>query len=236
MKKYFMKFKSIFNKYCNYADSIVLGLTLLSLIWICYFKFFWIEMNPLFVNANKMADINYTICTSIVASGIFYLFTIFIPKLRVILNMKKEINSLLCDIYDFNKLIIERIVNTNTKQKYDYNDFIELLKNNESTAKNEFIKYYGYQQNITDLISLSSFQYSIISYILAKYSNVLTREVFDYLTDIINVRYSYLKLISKKENQLITAEAYYKIILSLISIIVIIKEIYNIELQNETIL
>lgn len=193
-------------------------------------------MNPLFVNANKMADINYTICTSIVASGIFYLFTIFIPKLRVILNMKKEINSLLCDIYDFNKLIIERIVNTNTKQKYDYDDFIELLKNNESTAKNEFIKYYGYQQNITDLISLSSFQYSIISYILAKYSNVLTREVFDYLTDIINVRYSYLKLISKKENQLITAEAYYKIILSLISIIVIIKEIYNIELQNETIL
>lgn len=193
-------------------------------------------MNPLFVNANKMADINYTICTSIVASGIFYLFTIFIPKLRIILNMKKEINSLLCDIYDFNKLIIERIVNTNTKQKYDYDDFIELLKNNESTAKNEFIKYYGYQQNITDLISLSSFQYSIISYILAKYSNVLTREAFDYLTDIINVRYSYLKLISKKENQLITAEAYYKIILSLISIIVIIKEIYNIELQNETIL
>lgn len=64
------------------SDQIVLILSVISLIWTLLYKLLFISHLPIFKNAYDIGEITYNILNSVVASGIFYFFVVFLERKR----------------------------------------------------------------------------------------------------------------------------------------------------------
>lgn len=169
-----MKVIDFLKEYFNSANKIVFWLTGLSIAWIIGYKFFWIDINPLFSNADKIADIIYTICTSVVASGLFYLFTIFIPKYFKIKKMRLELKKTTDSIDELSKKIIKNITKGNSDEKYCLSDYIYTIKNNEKEAKAHFIFCFHKSNNNNLITRVLSYQINEFEYIYYIYNQLLS--------------------------------------------------------------
>lgn len=229
-----MKFKSILSMYCNYADTIVLGLTFLSLIWIFCYKFYWIDINPLFNNADRYADITYTILSSVVAAGLFYVFTIFIPEFK---NKRIMINNLplyLKNIDKFSKLIVDNITNKKTNEKYTMDTFKIALKDDRNSVFEDYRKSYNNETLIIAYNKTATFQKNMLEAIITNYSKSLPSNVVIHITDFCNIHFSTLQT-DIPLNNLNTALLQFSFLENTIKISDQLKQDYNIK-YNETIL
>lgn len=172
-----MKIVNFSKEYFNSANKIVFWLTGLSFAWISGYKFFWIDMNPQFINADKTADVIYTICTSVVASGLFYLFTIYIPKCYEINMMKKQMIIYIIGLEKYQETIIEHINKGNTKDKYLIDEFMQNVFNKNVDIERDFIKYYSIPKINKILLSSIKCQFEIFKSILENYSDLLPIEI-----------------------------------------------------------
>jgi|GEM_PF-2860092 len=64
------------------ADQIVLSLSLVSLFWVLLYKLFFLSQRVIFPNADQIAEIVYNILNSIIASGVFYFFVVYLDRKR----------------------------------------------------------------------------------------------------------------------------------------------------------
>lgn len=102
-------------------------------------------MNPIFINADKVADILYIISTSIVASGIFYLFTIYFPNRTKTMEMKSILHSMTKNL---NNEVLRLFLNifiydTTPKTKYSEIRYFEQLNCEViDSNKDQFVDYY----------------------------------------------------------------------------------------------
>lgn len=63
-------------------DIIVLIISILSLIWTILYKTVFLHKEELFIYANDFGEIVYGILSSIIASGIFYYFVVYLDRNR----------------------------------------------------------------------------------------------------------------------------------------------------------
>jgi len=130
-------------KYFKATDVIVFLIGFLCLVWIGYYQLYWKEINPLFDNAYKWAEITYTVFTSVVAAGLFYLFTIFTPRFYQIKRFKNNLIKYLKRIDDISKFTIEAIkISNEVNKNYSVFNFKTLLKNNSENVKFDFNACY----------------------------------------------------------------------------------------------
>jgi hypothetical protein len=131
-------------------------------------------MMPLFSKADKVADITYTISTSIVASGIFYLFTIFIPKIS---QVNRILEILIKNIRDIEK-INEHIINTLPKSdntNYSYTEFINGI--NIDNFEKDFNNAYSIIGDIQWFKESFNIQKTFLECILFACSDILTFDI-----------------------------------------------------------
>ena len=76
-------------------DFIVLLLSLISLIWVTLYKFIFLNINEFFPFSYELSEITYNVFNSIIASGIFYYFVVYLDRKR-----KEKI---------FNNIILNRL-------------------------------------------------------------------------------------------------------------------------------
>lgn len=98
----------------------------------------------------KADSISISILTSIIASGIFYVITIFIPKCMKLTEMKSILNPIIDNIKIktfelFKKMFI---VDTRIETKYSQIRFIEQLNYDIiKSSKDKFVDYYNDPDN-----------------------------------------------------------------------------------------
>lgn len=63
-------------------DFIVLIISIFSLIWVIFYKIFFLQIDEIFYKAFEVSEIVYNIISSIIASGIFYYFVVYLDKKR----------------------------------------------------------------------------------------------------------------------------------------------------------
>jgi len=139
----------IMKKYFNVADITAFISLIVSIVWVSLYKFYWIYDKPIFSGADTVAGITDTVASSVIASAIFYIITIFIPKYVQIKRMKKDLLLFylgrMDDHFSSNE-IFDQIPNINTHKNYTQEEFLADIKENEKYAKKCFIDYYNKNQ------------------------------------------------------------------------------------------
>ena len=82
-------------KYKIDLDLQVLIITIFSLLWVTFYKIYFLSINEIFPHAYELSEIVYGVLGSIIASGIFYYFVVY-------LDMKKKRNII-------NKIALKRL-------------------------------------------------------------------------------------------------------------------------------
>jgi len=183
-------------KYFNWVDYTVFIAIILCLGWIYFYKFYWLNSTDLlFINADKWAEIFYTVVTSIIASGFFYIVTIFLYKLKQIKGMKKDLIFYLTNIDDLNDLIFSQIKVENTNTVYTVDTFMLKYKKDELKALNDFNTAFNNQDTHNKLSQIMSSQESFITSILINYSSLVDCFIIKELRDNIYILYSNLKYV-----------------------------------------
>jgi len=195
--------KKIMKKYFNLIDIIVITFSVICLIWICSFKIFWTEMNPLFVNAYKWADLVYSIFTSILAAGVFYITTIFIPKIKEINVMTSNVESFSKDIEKLSNHIVSNITNGDSYSKYSLEEFKTEMELNVESVMRDFIRFCEIAEKTNIVKDTINYQKNYIALISINYSNLLSIEIRNSLNEIINLSFNTLSYFhdNKKEIQ-----------------------------------
>lgn len=207
-------------KYSNSADVIVFRITVISILWIISYKFFWIDMNPLFINADKTADIIYTISTSIVASGIFYLFTIFIPKYFLIRRMKQQLTETIGVVNSYIGLLVGEIHNSATINNYTINEIEIIIHNNDlSRLENDFVTYCNDNTNLNKLLVSNKFLLGILSCISASYYRFLPDKTYNDINELVSLHTQSIEVIKifKPEEEMSTYFSIFKNIILVIN-------------------
>ena len=164
-------------KYIDSIDKVVFFTSLICLVWIILYKLYWISMNPIFYNAHIFGDILYTVFTSIIAAGIFYLVTIFLPKLSKIMKSKKYILSYLKGIDLLTIILIRRINKGETTEKYTIDEFLENIFDDNKNQKDDFIAYYSDSQKKTIFKEGVKHQVQVIDFIMSNYYNIIPEDI-----------------------------------------------------------
>jgi hypothetical protein len=137
-------------------DTIVFVVTILSLIWVILYKTIFLRNEELCSYANDFGEIFYGILSSIIASGIFYYFVVYLDRKRKekIVNeiVKHKLGSISVGLF-----IIKQHVFPLFGLKYDdkipeLDDFIKICKGidlrttapNIPNTTNHLITWYEY--------------------------------------------------------------------------------------------
>lgn len=172
MKKYFKK-----------VDVLVFAVSLICLIWIVLYKFLFMSdifKEPLFTNADILADITYTTFTSIVAAGIFYLFTIFIPKIAEIKGMFIYLNRHFQRIDQSSEIGISLMDNVVSGKKYTLGEYI---KDDEERKRTAFKNTFSDPTLMDYFIKNMTYQKNRMNGLLINYSKHLPKSEVIFLTD-----------------------------------------------------
>lgn len=176
-------------KYLNVADVTAFISLIVSIVWVSLYKFYLINDKPISSSADKVADIIYTVASSVIASAIFYIITIFIPKCVKINDMREDL--LLRYLGRMDDLlssyrIFDLIPNIKTAKNYTQDEFLADIKENEDKAKNCFIDYYNNNQfGIIRFCNVYDAFYICFNDILSKYrdKDLLPLKLVDDLTN-----------------------------------------------------
>lgn len=166
-------------KYLNGADITVFAITTIGIFIIIGYKFFWTNTVPLLNSADITADIFYTISTSIVASGAFYLFTIFIPNHFKIKKMILHLTNILSHLDCLIDLLLKDVYNSNSNKNYNMEDFINSMKTDRDRVEQDFVKYFNISKDshykTQEFINL---YISIFNVIIDSHSKLLPKEIY----------------------------------------------------------
>lgn len=174
-------------KYFKTEDYIVFGISTFCLIWIFIYKLLLIDKEPIFFNAYRYADITYTVFSSIVAAGIFYFITIFIPRYY---QIKKMMRYIVFDIQDIDGMFNETIKDINRRllyQKYSIDAFPLSSKNpNFIEARTDFVNHFISTQKFKELEITLTTSKRCLEIVYSTYYNLLP---FDTIALLNNYRY-----------------------------------------------
>ncbi|MBV5283408.1 MAG: hypothetical protein JZU53_13360 [Paludibacter sp.] len=170
-------------KYFNSVDFIVFGVSFVCILWIIFFKIIWINTEPLFADSFKWADITYTVFSSIVAAGLFYLFTIFIPKFSQIKKLKKNLVPDLNQIEGISSTVVNIVTKGDTNVKYTFEEFSKLIETNSNTARQDFIRSHMIMKKLPLLKMTFDYLKSYIEPINLNYFNILPPNIIIILND-----------------------------------------------------
>ena len=205
MKKYISNKIYFLNKmaklYLHNVDRIVFLISILCLLWMFLYKLYLVNKEPFIENANTVAEIIYTVFSSIVAAGLFYLFTIFIPRCYQVNGMKKHLPSPLSKIDLVSISIISQVINSHTNEKYTQTTFHNYLITENPLLDEDFIAYYSIQDNKKELEKSVIFQHILLENILVNYSNLLPQEYIQLLTDLCDITFKLSKIVPDSENE-----------------------------------
>lgn len=197
-------------KYFNFADIIILLFIIFGIACITVYKFYWTNTVPVLSNADKCADIIYTISTSVVASGMFYLLTIFIPKYFKINNMLKDIKNTTSSIDFLSKQLVDSIPKGTSDERYSLNDFILTVNNNNTKAESHFLLCY-FNSNSNKLITrILMYQINDFECIYYNYNQLLLDNTKKKLVNIFKSQQNSLNMSSDiPDNNLCLYQLYY---------------------------
>ena len=195
-------------KYFIWTDWIIIVAFVFSLIWIILYKLYWIESSyQIFSNADKWGEITFTILTSVLASCIFYIISIYLPRINKIRKYEQDISLLVLHIgldidylfkdtdYEFDlrsfRSYSNKIKNTFNLFVLKYNSNIE--KYNELKSKiikidiqlKRIINLYGCILDNKDRIEIIQLNYRAIDIIN---NNDNTEHIFFYLLSIAEIQ------------------------------------------------
>jgi|WetSurMetagenome_2_1015567.scaffolds.fasta_scaffold231828_1 hypothetical protein len=156
-------------KYFNAADKTAFVLLGVSIIWILLYKFCWINDEPLFSGAGTVAGITDTVASSIIASAIFYIITIFIPRYVQIKESRKEV-AVCTQTIDKRIREILDLINKDCNESYSEKDLDDTSKENE--LKKSFI--ICYQKNKKRFSTIMIVERMAMNSIFLKYKNEIS--------------------------------------------------------------
>lgn len=189
--------KKWLSAYVNLSDWTVFGISIFCLIWLICYRF-WFVTDDFFYsfwdNADIAGDITYTIFSSIIAAGIFYLFTVFLQKISKIRYMKKGVVIYIFGIENNINIVVTDIINKKITKTYSKDDF----SFNNEIAKQNFTNYLNHlKKNGADIQGYMDSVFEFMDYIfkdiLTRYSSILPNEIFEQLSTFCNVTYPTLK-------------------------------------------
>lgn len=180
-------------KYFNSVDYIVFGFSFICFLWITFYKLIWYNAEPIFVNADKWADITYTVFTSILAAGFFYIVTIFLPKIKQIKDMKKGLIFYLNMIDSLNYVLLCNIKAGNTNTFYTVDSIMSKFLSDRQTAVNDFHNKWNNDGLHSILKNTMNMQNDHFIGIISNYSDVLTEKLRKEIKDNINIYSKNLK-------------------------------------------
>ena len=216
-------------KYFNKVDIVVFGTSMICLTWIILYEYNWTTDNYvklLFYKADRIANIAYAVFTSIIASGLFYLVTIFIPKCEQIHKMKKYLASYLVSIDNLSKIVISAINEANQNQKYTLENFLRYYKLDEAEVRNDFLALYKDQNDkkkLTAFISALTVQKEYINAFILNYSKFLPINISLQITDFCNIHFFPTKVDEDLYNH------YFTVFLGILNISIILKTFLNLK-------
>jgi hypothetical protein len=121
------------------TDQVVFILTIISIIWIMFYKIVFIKRDEIFPYAEIVSDLFHNICLSIISSSIFYCFVVYLERKRI---QKKTISS---------------IQRSFKKIKIIYNTILtSMYKINNIDPPSEFLDVVSFIKTFTIDIELSS--------------------------------------------------------------------------------
>jgi hypothetical protein len=195
-------------RYFKTEDYIVFGISFFCIIWIFLYKLFLIDKDPIFYNADRYADITYTVFSSIVAAGIFYFITIFIPKYY---QIKKMMRYIVFDIQDINGMFNETIKDINRgllSQKYRIDTFPLSSKfSNFIEARTDFINHFNRTQKFKELEITLTTSKRCLEVVYSTYYNLLPFDTIALLNIYIYMNYKENKEIYEITNSEKSKEA-----------------------------
>lgn len=189
-------------KYLNSVDYIVFGVSIICLLWITFYKLSWLNLDPLFGNADKWADITYTVFTSIFAAGLFYLLTIFTPKIPKLKKMRKQLSQYMNEYDRFTVVIISKIINSSTKSPYTLDSYLEILKKGNFQSTNykqinkDFKIAFGLVNNPADFNRIMSIMNQYLNNILILYKDIIPSDIYAQILDACNLMFTSLEPIN----------------------------------------
>jgi len=183
-------------KYFKPEDNIVLIASLICFIWIVLYKLIWTHSEEMiFPNAKQWGDISYTILTSVFAAGLFYIFSIFIPRVFVVKRMKEDIAFFSKITEDTLTKIANDIALKKIEPKFSVNNFTQ---DNEQAEK-VFVDYLNFlNKNAVNVSSISikeymdsifSNQYNYFFEMQTRYSKILNLDNAHNLSIFCNIFY-----------------------------------------------
>ena len=212
------------------VDIVVFGVSIFCLIWICLYKLYWISSSELlFKNADIWAGINYTVFISIIASGFFYLVTIFIPRIQQIKNMIKGLIVYLEEIDKNEKSIITKVKvgKTNTFYTVETLQHKFISGNTRNIAQKDFFSTWNNQKELDLLKQMLSYQEGYLSSIISNYSNLLNRNILKELHDNISIYFNALNYLPKSTSLEKRSNQYLLVLLHIIGISNELRMIYQ---------
>ena len=219
-------------KYFNSVDLIVMFFSLMCLLWIVLYKLFWIDAEPLFINADRYADITYTVFASLLAAGFFYIVTIFLPKLKQIKEMKKGLIFYLDMIDDLNNSIFSKIKVGNTNTFFTASTLRLKYIKNQKKAEDDFNTIWNNKVLFPLLNYIMNKQNDYIIGIMSNYSNILTRELQKEIRDHINIYSNKLKSLPDTTTLSDQTKGSLSVIIHTTGLVIGIRETYKINNEN----
>jgi len=187
-------------------DKVVLFVSFLCFFWIILYKLLLSNIKPIFDNgyniSANIADIIYAVFSSIIAAGIFYYFTVFMPKCSMIKSMRIQLFIDIKQIDSISKTLIEVIDKGNTKIKYTIDDFPIITKDpNFALAKIDFENWFVTNGDLVLEEITFSYLKSYVEPIFLNYSNILPQEIITILNDFKFRSFNIANVLIKMKNE-----------------------------------
>jgi len=177
-------------KYFKAEDFIVFAVAIVCFIWIITYKTILIDTKSLFYNADRWADITYTIFSSVVAAGIFYFITLYLPRYRKTKEMIDYLTSYyLNNIDNLQSKITSEI--TEVKTGIEYESF-NLFDSQNKEYENDFISYYNNSVNSFYLNGIIGMEKGLIVNMINNFSLVLPNKILTKMIDFTTGDFSFI--------------------------------------------
>lgn len=227
--------KKVVIVYFYKADVYVTLISFICLLWMILYKTYLITKEPLFENANTVAELSYTVFSSIVAAGLFYIFTVFIPRCSAIYKMKTQLSFYIKGISEISASFVININIDGTKEKYSIDGFIEKISNKDKTVIRDFIAFLKKKDVYDSFIDTESAQMQLVDCILTSYADLLPQETYIQLVELKHINSYVVKRKTSDPNKM--DELYLRCYGMFVKMIIIsenMKKLYNLKEWNNT--
>ena len=212
---------AVMKKYFNWVDVIIFSSLIISIIWVSFYKLVWINCTDLlFPNADKWADILYTIITSIIAADLFYIATNYLYKIRLIFKMEKELTFYLDLIDQLTVTIVDKIQISKSSKFYTTESFISdyFDESKRDNVKADFSRTWNSKELILLLGQIINQQVGNLRSINSNYQNLLDYNILKSINDNCNIYSNSLNYLPEKAASDGVLNQYFMVIIHMIGI------------------